>query len=187
MTHSVHATTGEQTRPLPGDDLLTDPKLSMTHAITIKRPPHDVWAWIAQMGAGSRAGWYSYDFLDNRHHHSANHIVQELQHLTNGMVFPALPGKTDAFTVAAFEPDHFLILDVKAPDGRRLVTWAFVLEPVDDSSTRLIVRSRGTSGAIGNRVLPLVHFIMERKQLLGIAERAESQAASSRTGMRGPA
>jgi hypothetical protein len=89
------------------------------------------------------------------------------------MVFPALPDKTDGFTLVAFEPDHFLILDFKALDGTRLVTWAFVLEPVDDGSTRLIVRSRGTSGAIGNRVLPLVHFIMERKQLLGIADRAE--------------
>jgi len=175
----VCATVDEQTRPLPGDNLLTEPPtLSMTHAITIKRPPHDVWPWIAQMGAGSRAGWYSYDFLDNRHHHSANRVLPELQHLKVGMVFPALPGKTDGFTLVAFEPDHFLILDFKAPDGTRQVTWAFVLEPVDHGSTRLIVRSRGTSGAIGNRVLPVVHFIMERKQLLGIAQRAESQAAA---------
>jgi len=171
---SVRATADEQTRSLPGDNLLADPPtLSMTHAITIKRPPHDVWPWIAQMGAGSRAGWYSYDFLDNWRRHSANRIVPELQHLDIGMVFPALPGKTDGFTLVAFEPDHFLILDFKAPDGTRLVTWAFVLEPEDDGSTRLIVRSRGTSGTIGNRVLPLVHFIMQRKQLLGIVERAE--------------
>jgi hypothetical protein len=177
MAHSVHATADEQTRSLPGDSLLADPKLSMTHAITIERPPRDVWAWIAQMGAGSRAGWYSYDFLDNRHHRSANRILPELQHLDIGMVFPALPGKTDGFALVAFEPDHFLILDFKTPEGMRQVTWAFVLEPVDDRSTRLIVRSRGTSGAIGNRVIPLLHFIMERKQLLGIAQRAESQSA----------
>jgi hypothetical protein len=179
MMPSVRATTDEQTRPLPGDNLLTDPPtLSMTHAITIKRPPHVVWAWIAQMGAGNRAGWYSYDFLDNRHHRSASRIVPELQQLSIGMVFPALPGKTDAFTLVAFEPDHFLVLDFKAPDGRRLATWTFVLEPVEEGSTRLVVRSRGTSGAIGNRVLPLVHFVMERKQLLGIAHRAESMGAA---------
>ena len=175
---SVHATAAEQSRSLPADDLLIKPKLSMTHAITIRRPPNDVWPWIAQMGAGERAGWYSYDFLDNWHHHSAKRIMPELQHLTNGMVFPALPGNTDGFTLVAFEPDRLLILDFKAPDGTRLVTWTFVLEPVDGgNSTRLIVRSRGTSGAVGNRVLPLVHFIMERKQLLGIATRAESRAA----------
>jgi hypothetical protein len=41
---------------------------------------------------------------------------------------------------------RYLILDWKAPDGVRLVSWAFVLEPLDDPLTRLIVRARG--GAI---------------------------------------
>jgi len=36
----------------------------INHAITIRRSPHDVWPWLAQMGAG-RAGWYGYDFIDN--------------------------------------------------------------------------------------------------------------------------
>ena len=175
-SRSVEATRDEQTRSLPGDDLLAGPKLSMTHAITIRRPPHDVWPWIAQMGAGSRAGWYSYDFLDNRHHQSAKQIVSELQHLNVGMVFPALPGKTDGFTLVAFEPRHFLILDFKAADGTRLVTWAFVLESLNDGSTRLIVRARGTSGAVGNCLFPVVHYIMERKQLLGISSRAETMS-----------
>jgi len=34
----------------------------INHAITIRRSPHDVWPWLAQMGAG-RAGWYGYDFV----------------------------------------------------------------------------------------------------------------------------
>jgi pimeloyl-ACP methyl ester carboxylesterase len=171
----VHATIDEQSRRLPGDDLIAEPPtLSMTHAITIRRPPCDVWPWIAQMGAGNRAGWYSYDFLDNRHHRSAVRVVPELQQLDIGMVFPALPGKTDGFTLVALERERFLILDFKAPDGARLVTWVFVLDPQDDGCTRLIVRARGSSGALGSRVLPLVHFIMQRKQLLGIAWRAEA-------------
>lgn len=177
---SVTATLNEQFRPLPGDDLLAaPPAISMTHAITIRRPPHDVWPWIAQMGAGNRAGWYSYDFLDNRHHHSADTIVPEFQHLTTGMIFPALPGKTDGFALVSFEPDHFLVLEVTTRDGTRRFTWTFVLEGAGGTSTRLIVRARGTSSALGKRVLPLVHFIMQRKQLLGIAQRAESGAACS--------
>jgi hypothetical protein len=35
-----------------------------THAITIDAPPEQVWPWIVQMG-GSRAGWYSWDAIDN--------------------------------------------------------------------------------------------------------------------------
>jgi pimeloyl-ACP methyl ester carboxylesterase len=127
------------------------------------------------MGAGSRAGWYSYDLLDNRHHRSATRIVPELQHLEIGMVFPALPDKTDGFTLVAYEPDKYLILDFKAPDGTRLATWTFVLEAADDGhATRLIVRARGRADRLGKGVIPTVHFIMQRKQLLGIAERAES-------------
>ena len=181
--HSVRATAEERSRALPGDDLLTAPTgratrvASLTNAISIKRPPHEVWPWIAQMGAGSRGGWYSYDFLDNRGHRSATQIVPEWQHLENGMLFPALPGATDGFTVAAFEPDRYLTLEVKAPDGTRLVTWTFVLEPIGAQSTRLIVRARGSAGWFGRLIIPLEHFIMQRKQLLNIGRRAENSSA----------
>lgn len=180
---SVRATADERRRALPGDDLLPAstglalPVGSLTNAISINRPPQDVWPWIAQMGAGSRGGWYSYDFLDNRHHHSATRIVPDFQPLKIGMLFPALPGVTDAFTLAAFDPERYLVLEVKGPDGKRNVTWTFVLEPIGSHATRLIVRARGTSGPIGRVVIPLVHFIMQRKQLLGLAERVEKPAA----------
>jgi hypothetical protein len=65
LNRPVRATRTEARQPLPGDDLIPKPVGSLTHAVTITRPPHDVWPWLAQMGAGSRAGWYSYDFLDN--------------------------------------------------------------------------------------------------------------------------
>ena len=48
-----------------GDNLIAEPLVSLTHAITIDRPARNVWPWLSQMGAGSRAGWYSYDVLDN--------------------------------------------------------------------------------------------------------------------------
>ena len=44
------------------------------------------------------------------------------------MIFPALPGATDGFTVLAFEPQRFLVLGWTTPDGARLMTWAHVLE-----------------------------------------------------------
>jgi hypothetical protein len=134
------------------------------------------------MGAGNRGGWYSYDFIDNDRQCSAGEIMPGLQNLKTGMLFPGLPGATDGFTLASFEPDRFLVLDWKAQDGRRLVTWAFVLEPSDAEFTRLIVRARGGHGyqfhglpwPVARYIIPVVHFIMERKQLLGIAQRAET-------------
>jgi hypothetical protein len=62
---SVRATPQERTRALPGDELIENPIGSLHHAITIRRARHEVWPWLAQMGASSRAGWYSHDFLDN--------------------------------------------------------------------------------------------------------------------------
>jgi hypothetical protein len=181
MWRSVQATRDERTRSLPGDDMIADPIGSLTHAITIQASARDVWPWIAQMGAGNRSGWYSYDFLDNGKQPSATRIVPELQNLRPGMVFPALPGITDGFTLVAFEPEHFLVLDWEDPNGSVLVTWAFLLERSDDGTTRLITRARGGPGyqfhglpaPIAKHIIRVVHFIMQRKQLLGIARRAE--------------
>ena len=187
MWRSVRADRDERTRRLPGDDLIPKPIATLTHAVTIRRPPHDVWPWLAQMGAGNRAGWYSYDFIDNGRRPSGRRIVPELQHLTIGTIFPAIPGATDGFTLLAFEPERFLVLGASSADGAPLVTWAFVLEEAEQSSTRLVVRARGGSGyriswlplCLTTRVIPLVHFIMQRKQLLGIATRAERTSASN--------
>ena len=86
---SGRATSDEASRSLPGDDLIAQPIGSLTHAITIRRPPCDVWPWLAQMGPRPRAGWYSYDFLHNGQQPSAERIVPELQGLSVGMVFPS--------------------------------------------------------------------------------------------------
>ena len=54
---SVRATEVERIRPLPGDALIPSPIGSFTYAITVWRPRREVWPWLVQMGAGSRAGW----------------------------------------------------------------------------------------------------------------------------------
>jgi hypothetical protein len=58
------ATDSEVTTVLPGDDLLPRADLTVTRAVTVLASPDVVWAWIAQIGQG-RAGFYSYDFLEN--------------------------------------------------------------------------------------------------------------------------
>src|SRR5688572_29537521 len=116
-THSVRATSDEWTRALPGDELIPQPSGALTHALTIEGTPGEVWPWLAQMGAGSRAGWYSYDFVDNGRVPSARQVVSELQQISVGMVFPALPGATEGFELAWFEPGRFLVLCWRAPDG----------------------------------------------------------------------
>ena len=184
---SVSATVEEQHRVLAGDALIADPVASMTHAITIHTSPAQVWPWLAQMGAG-RAGWYSYDSIDNGRKRSAERIVPELQQVEVGYLFPWLPGAVDGFVVLACSPERFLVLGAVAPDGLTVVSWAFVLDPQADGTTRLIVRARareayrffGLPSWVVKRLAPRGHFVMQRKQLLGIAWRAERQALAGR-------
>ena len=88
---SVRATHSELTCALSGDDRIPDAIDTLTHAITIRRAPHDVWPWLVQIGAGSRGGWYSYDWLDNGRQLSVTRIVPELQHPAIGTIFLRCP------------------------------------------------------------------------------------------------
>lgn len=89
----------EQRLTMPADSLVSNPIGNVTHAVTIFAPLESAWPWLAQMGAG-RAGWYSYDRIDNGGHPSAESILAEYQQIAPGDVLPAIPGATDAFIVA---------------------------------------------------------------------------------------
>ena len=186
--HRTTATGREQLLALPGDELIRHAAGSLTHAITVHCSQCELWPWLIQMGA-DRAGWYSYDVLDNGGRRSAERIVRELQSPPVGAIFPALPGRLDGFVLLENEPPRWLVLGWPAPGGELLVTWAFMLHAIDDNTTRLIVRARasddyrfhGLPRAVGLFMARVVHFIMERKQLLEIARRAEQHATQGST------
>ncbi len=182
LWRSVRATTDERARAMPGDERIPQAIDTLTHGVTIRRPPRDVWPWLVQMGAGSRGGWYSYDWLDNGRKPSASRIVPELQRPAPGTIFPALPGVAEGFALMALEHERILVLGWPAPDGTPEVTWTFLLGEVAPGETRLLVRARGGPGyrfhglplPLTRLVVRVVHFIMQRKQLLGVARRAEA-------------
>ena len=35
-----------------------------TRAVTVEARPEEIWPWLVQIGC-KRAGWYSYDWIDN--------------------------------------------------------------------------------------------------------------------------
>jgi hypothetical protein len=188
LWRSVRASDHERASPLPGDELIPHAIDTLTHGVTIRRPLSDVWPWLVQMGAGSRAGWYSYDWLDNGRQPSASRIVPELQHPAIGTVFPALPGVKEGFTLLALEHERALVLGFVSANGTTEVTWAFHLTEVTPGMTRLVVRARGGPGyrfhglplLLTRVVVRVVHFVMQQRQLLGLASRAEGQ--TGRTG-----
>ncbi len=186
------ATDAELERGLPGDDLIPDPIYETTHAITIDAPVDSVWPWLVQIGQG-RGGFYSYDWLENLFRldiHNADRIVPEYQHLAAGDIVSLAPDNAVPLTVVVLEPPRWLVLRTGLPGeliepgnylrGEMAATWAYILEPVGAERARLIVRWRSAweptalAGLFNGLVLEPAHFIMERKMLLGIKERAEA-------------
>lgn len=166
---------------LEGDDVVAEAGAQLTHAMTIDAPPGDVWPWLLQMGC-QRAGWYSWDLLDNGGVRSADHIIPELQKLSVGDVLPARPEGAEGFRVNRIIPQRALVLDGISPKWRG--TWTFVLEPVGSDRTRLVTRYRAAYPssvklALMMPVLRAVHSFMQRKQLRTIRHHAEHLHASA--------
>jgi glyoxylase-like metal-dependent hydrolase (beta-lactamase superfamily II) len=172
------ATAGEVRRPLPGDELLPDADLVATRAISIAAPPAAVWPWLVQIGVG-RAGAYAYDWLDRLFGldmQSSRRIVPELQGLAIGDMIPVANDGT-GLRVRAIEPER--VLATGTDDGTWAWTW--VLEPAGDA-TRLISRTRMATAhqplpaRLATRLLLVpASWIMERRMLLGLRDRAEGR------------
>ena len=62
-------------------------------------------------------------------------IMPALQNPTPDMIFPALPGMTEGFTVLAIQPGRALTLGFRGPDGTVEVTWTFVLDEIAPAVT----------------------------------------------------
>ncbi len=131
----------EQRQAMSADSIVPDPIYIETRDITIGTPAERIWPWLAQMGSG-RAGWYAYDWVDNGGHPSARSILPEYQQISPGDILPALPGMKDVFLVTAVDPPCRLILTVPDATFGSRVSWEFLLKPLDQESTRLIVRGR---------------------------------------------
>jgi hypothetical protein len=154
---------------MPGDSVVADPTFNATRAVTIDAPPEAVWPWIIQIGY-LRAGFYSYDRLDNDGIPSAERILPEFQQLAAG---DSIPLTSDGYAaVAALEPNRSMLL-VTGEEGPW--TWAWGLYPVSTDQTRLVTRLRfGTTRIRTRLVLDAFEIVMMRKCLLGIKRRVEA-------------
>ena len=185
------ATDDEVVRTLPGDDLMPSPKIKATHAVTIHAPVDKVWPWVAQLGQG-RGGFYSYEFIEHAMGadiHNTDRILPEFQ---NPQVGDKLPLAQDGFGVpiVVVEKNRALVVhgDTRAdatgmpglkPGDFMAVTWGWYLYPVDERTTRFVERfSADYNPTFSNQFyfrafIEPGAFVMERKMLLGIKERAE--------------
>jgi hypothetical protein len=184
------ATEPEEQQPLPGDEWVPQPTMATTLAVTVKARAPEIWPWLVQMGQG-RGGWYTYDWLENLiglDIHNAEQIVPAWQQLHVGDHLRFTPDPylgrlpVQGWTVVEIQPERALVLRQAPPENPSLGTWAFVLSPIDAQTTRLLLRARGSDPvgvpkpvwrSLSLLLIEPMYFVMNRKMLLGIKQRAE--------------
>lgn len=186
-------TNEERMATYPGDELIPGGRRYGAMATTIAAPPECVWRWLVQMGC-DRAGFYSFDRLDNGGRPSADRIHERWQNLTEG---DRIASDRDAgrwFDVALLVPERALVLraSLTVPAARNFdpadalpgaysdSTWGFFLRPIVGGHTRLVVtgKARGkphAAVAVANWLFwDPAHWVMQLKQFRGLRRRAES-------------
>lgn len=179
------ATRSDLARVMAGDSLLADETYSGTMAVIVNARPEHLWPWLVQIGY-QRGGLYSYDWLDRLFGYldrpSATRILPEFQDLAVGDTIPM--GQGPSWPVAVVEPRRALVLDMRNMGSFDWV-WQFGLYPVDETRTQLVSRSCVRPLTLWARLFTYViepaGFVMTRRMLLGIKQRAEG-LTSTRAG-----
>lgn len=179
------STPEERRAPLPGDDVIPEAVTVTTRAITIHAPASDVWPWVIQMGQ-DRAGFYTHNWVERLLQSGipdVHEVHPDWQHLEPGDLMRTnrdMGGKPMGWPVVAIEPGRSIVVRSKSmPVG----TYAFILQPIDATSTRFVVRD----SAVWKRrewlfkvlVYEPLHAYMETGVLQGVRQRAESGAPGS--------
>ena len=167
------ASADETTMPLIGDDLASG--ISSTRAIAINAPISEVWKWIIQLGA-DRGGFFSYLFLEKALGYKAREENPTLE-FQEMKVSRNVPGSIDeSKSVIKY---NFRVVAVETGKSFVLENWgAFVLKEINSKQTRLIVRTHeqalsNKKSKIEDFIFTPLHYIMERRMLMGMKARVE--------------
>jgi hypothetical protein len=182
-------------RTLPGDEFIEEPRWSWTHGIEIEASAIQVWPWVAQIGA-DRAGFYSYQWLENLagcEISNAESIHPEWQAKLGDPLLLHPHPEAPRLTIAALEPGRYLVAQAPADSSARergepwaAASWLFLVEPLGERRSRLISRFRAESSddlatrlGFGPTLMEPVGFVMDRRMLLGVKERAEQRTTAT--------
>lgn len=173
----------------PGDELVADPAIVSTQAVSIDAPADVIWQWLVQIGQG-RGGMYSYEKLENAiglDIHNADKVRPEWQDLKVGDEIRLVPkgwmGLKEglALPVAQLETDEYIVLREDPERTPWNAVWSFHIVPRWTGNCRLISHARqhrnNWGDVIGAELTGPVTLFMTRKMLLGIKERAERTAS----------
>ena len=166
----------EVSMSMAGDDQTLT--ITSTRAISINASKSEVWKWLVQLGA-DRGGFYSYSFIEEALGYEARHqdsITPEFKEIKVGdLVRGSVDEKRSiipySFSVLYVEPGETFVLD----------NWGtFLLKEMNGQQTRLIVRTQEVTNKrnewlkVSSYIEVPLHFIMERRLLMGVKARAEA-------------
>jgi hypothetical protein len=175
----------ERAARLPGDDLYPDARSVTTRAVTIRAPADAVWPWLVQMGQ-DRAGFYTHNWVERLLRSGipeTHELHPEWQQLAPGDLMRTnhdVAGKAIGWPVVSVDPGRSIVVRSRQlPVG----SYAFVLDPVDETTTRFIVRDRSAWRArewlFKVLLYEPLHAYMEMGLLTGIRQRVEAAAAAA--------
>jgi hypothetical protein len=187
------ATEDEVSGPYPGAEVVPGGRRAATMAVTIDVPPEGVWPWLVQLG-GDRAGWYSWDRVDNAGLPSAQTIHPEWQALAVGDTVKYRKGgeTVDAWDVATLEPNRFLglhgISDLRGttldpakplPSAYIEGLWGFELRALPRDRTRLVIGGYEAyhpvwMAGVLSFAFPALVWVMQARMLVVLKRNAEA-------------
>jgi hypothetical protein len=181
------STAAERAERLPGDELAPDATYVTTRAVTVCAPADAVWPWLVQMGQ-DRAGFYTHNWVERLLQSGipdTHEIRPEWQSLAVGDLMRTnrdIGGKPMGWPVASVDPGRLIVVRSRSlPTG----TYSFVLQPIDATTSRLIVRDRARwkwwEWPFRILIYEPLHGYMETGLLQGIRQRAERATFAAAT------
>lgn len=163
-----NATAAERADSYPCDRYLNPPYEGLLRAIDVDAPPEVLFRWLCQL----KAAPYSYDWLDNGGRVSPRQLTPGLEKLECGQFF--LIGK-----IVEFEPNRHISALTTRPFARLFgpIAITYAIQPRGENQSRLLVKLDVGAQDWWQRLrcwlLVWGDFVMMRKQLLTLKERAE--------------
>ena len=167
---------------LRGDELMPRAGIVATRVVEIEALPSAIWPWLVQTGP-DRGGAYTYDWIERRvgiDIRNVDRIIPEFQDLKVGDEIQ-MPGYN--MRVERLDPERALVFR----SSHKAWLWAFELRPTD-GRTRLISRNSFDTSKLRFQdwiAYPIIEpgsWVMERKMLLTIKQRAETLAQAQSAG-----
>ena len=127
----------------------------------------------------NRAGWYSYDILDNLGRHSAETILPEHQTINIDDLIAMRPDGKQGLNVKDYKQNEWILWWSK--EGT--TSWAWGIYPLTENQSRLVTRVRVkyhwfSFDMLFNIIIEFFDIIMMRKCMLGIKQRAERMTSA---------